>query len=1080
MTMAKDTFSRMSLEQRTALENRLLSRRTSATVPRRAGPKPLSLAQESLWIIDQLVPASALYNIPQAFRIRGPLDVAALEKSFAAVIRRHDALRTRLALDEQQQPRQIVSDQFQFRVSFEDFTDRETELRKRLDDEAKKPFRLTEDMLIRVLVLKMGPDDHVLCVNLHHIISDNGSLGILFQEVSAFYSAFSRNENVTLPEPSIHFTDLAAFQRETIPPGLAEAIPFWRERFDGTPVVLDFPTDRPPSSRTAFTGAWRPLTIPTPLTAELKQLSQRQNATLYMTLLAAFYVLLHRYSNAEVITVGSPIGQRDHPGCERMIGLLINTLPIRAVLDDQMTFAALLQRVRQEALDCYRQACTPFERILEELHLPRNGARHPLFQVVFQVIPASSAGLALLGTTVEEIPVQTGTAKFDLTFTLMESNGGLAGNMEFADDIFDAATIDRLIGHFEVLLEAIAANPDQEIGQLPLMTSLEREQVVVEWNETTTHYPRNETVHALFEEQARTTPNVTALALEDKVMTYGELNRLADQMAHRLQGLGVAAGTTVGVCLERSFELIASLIAVLKVGAVYVPLDPEYPASRLSYILDDASVSLLVTSRTLMSRIPGQVKTMSVDENVSAEGQFLRTTFNAESPAYIMYTSGSTGEPKGVAVPHRGIVRLVKNTNYATFAPDEVFLQFATVSFDASTFEIWGALLNGATLAIYPPHLDSLEQFAEVLRRHKVSTLWLTAGLFHQMVDHHLDALRGLRQLLAGGDVLSPTHVKKVLASLDGCQLINGYGPTENTTFTCCYSIPRDWDGNSVPIGRPISNTRVYILDRARNPVPVGIPGELCIAGDGLALGYWNSADLTAEKFINEAPFGRLYRTGDRARYLEDGNIEFLGRLDRQVKIRGFRVEPGEIEHALLRHPDIREAVVLVREDQELTAYFVAGSQDSSTSVREWLAGQLPAHMIPAHFVALLELPLNANGKVDRHRLPAPQNISTDALVGPRDERERAIAEIWKEVLGLKQIGIHQNFFELGGHSLFATRVISRLNQILGTAVPLRDLFENPTVALLAARTAQQKNEGAAPASIISRRARPRGQMTVV
>jgi amino acid adenylation domain-containing protein len=650
--------------------------------------------------------------------------------------------------------------------------------------------------------------------------------------------------------------------------------------------------------------------------------------------------------------------------------------------------------------------------------------------------------------------------------------------VEFAGDIFDAETIDRLIGHYRVLLEGIALNPELPIGQLPLMTNAERDKVVVQWNQTETPYPLEQTVPALFEEQARRTPQATALVFGERTMTYEELNRYSDRLACRLQRLGATPGMAVGVCLERSFELIASVIAVLKTGAIYVPQDADYPTSRLSYILNDAGVALLVTSGKLASRIPGQIKMMLVEEPFSDEGKMVPVTMTSESPAYIMYTSGSTGEPKGVVVPHRGIVRLVKNTNYAAFGPDEVFLQFATVCFDASTFEIWGALLNAATLAIYPPHFDSLEQFAEVLRQHKVTTLWLTAGLFHQMVDHHLEALRGVRQLLAGGDVLSPVHVKKVLTTLEGCKLINGYGPTENTTFTCCQAIPRGWDGQSVPIGRPISNTRVYILDQARNPVPVGISGELCIAGDGLALGYWNSPALNDEKFITDTPFGRLYRTGDRARYLADGTIEFLGRLDRQIKIRGFRVEPGEIENALLRHPAVREALVMVREEKRLTAYFVAKANVENNALREWLATQLPTHMIPAHFIALSEFPLNVNGKVDRRRLPAPQNTSSDPSAAPRDDREQKVADIWREVLGLKQVGIHQNFFELGGHSLYATRVISRLNQVFETAVPLRDLFENPTIATLAAKTV--KTNGAPPPPLISRRARPRAPMIPV
>jgi aspartate racemase len=1070
MIVAKDRILELTLEQRTALEKRLLGRRgTAPATAKKEGPQLLSPAQEGLWLLHQLVPNSPLYNIPQAFRLRGPLNLPALEESFQTVVRRQEALRTRFILVDHQ-PRQTALDSIDFRVHFEDLShlaaeEREMVLACRLAEEARAPFDLGTDLLIRARVIKTAPEEHILAVTVHHIVADNWSLGLLFQEVSAFYAGAVRGEIAALGPVCARFADWTGAKAGVE----ADDIAFWRGRLAGRLPELQLPSDHPRPARQSFQGGWRPMTVPANVTAELKRLSQSRQATLYMTLLAAFSALLHRYTAEETILLGCPVSRRDQPGAEGVIGMLVNTIPARVELAGDPSFVELLERVRKEVLECHRHSRTPFEKVLEGLRLSRHGARHPVFQTIFQWVNASAAALSLPGIRAEELPLQTGTAKFDLTVTLLEDKNGLRGNIEFSSDLFEAETIDRLAGHYNVLLEAITRQPLAPISDLPLMSPAERHKVVVEWNQTTTEYPRDQTIDEVFEEQARRAPGSVALVCGGQTMTYSELNRRASEIASFLQRAGVKAGGNVAICLERSFDLIAGLLGILKAGAAYVPLDSSFPPSRLEYMKRDSGAALVLTQET-------------VEAARREGGTAVAVPHKADDPAYIIYTSGSTGEPKGVVVPHRGVVRLVKNSNYASFGPEEVFLQFAPVTFDASTFEIWGALLNGARLVIYPPRFESLDEFAGILREHRVSTLWLTAGLFHQIVDHQLDCLGGVRQLLAGGDVLSVPHVKKMLQSL-GCRLINGYGPTENTTFSCTYTLPKSWNGASVPIGRPIANSQAYILDKKLNPVPVGVAGELCAGGDGVALGYLNSPDLTAARFVPN-PFGppgaRLYRTGDIARFQPDGVIEFLGRADQQVKIRGFRVELGEVEQALAAHPGVRQAVVVARADASFTKHLAAycavlpEQKIAAGELRDFLRRLLPEYMIPSDFVFVENFPLTANGKVDRQRLPAPGRTAGGEMPGgePRNETERKLAQIWREVLGLKTVGIHENFFELGGHSLLAMRVLSRVESVLGASVPLREIFEQPTVAALAGMVLRSDCAPGAATEIIPRRRR--------
>ena len=688
--------------------------------------------------------------------------------------------------------------------------------------------------------------------------------------------------------------------------------------------------------------------------------------------------------------------------------------------------------------------------------------------MVFALQNGVGADLQLNGLRTTPAEIQTTTAKFDLTLDVIEKDEALLCSLEYNTDLFDSDRIARMLGHFEMILAAVVSDPAQRISSLSLLTEAERHQLLNEWNNTHSDYPRDKCVHQLFEEQVRQTPGAPAVIFGDQKLTYAELNRRANQLANNLRRQGIGAESLVGICMDRSLELVVGLLGILKAGAAYVPLDPEYPRERLSFMLEDAAVSLVFTQQRTLGRLPEGSPTMCLDsewKTIDAESETnLVSELTPDNLAYVMYTSGSTGKPKGVAVTHRNIVRLVKDTNYATFNSDEVFLQLAPVSFDASTFEIWGALLNGAQLAVMLPGTPSLDELGGAIAHYGVTTLWLTAGLFHLMVDTRLEDLQGLRQLLAGGDVLSVVHVERFLEQASNCRLINGYGPTEGTTFTCCHPISRNRQiGESIPIGRPVANTQVYILDEHLQPVPVGVPGGLYIGGDGLARGYFKRPELTRERFLANPfvndPQARLYKTGDLARYLADGTIEFLGRYDQQVKIRGFRIEPGEIETVLNQHPAVKECVVTPREDipgdKRLVAYVVTvGDVEIPTvELREHLRQKLPDHMVPSAFVFLPQLPLSPNGKVERAGLPGPGDDRPElnkVFIAPRDEVETRLAEVWEATLNVRPIGVGDNFFELGGHSLLAVRLFAQIEKLFDRKLPLAILFEAPTIEGLA------------------------------
>jgi amino acid adenylation domain-containing protein len=1042
---------------------------------RAEGPCPPSFAQERLWFFDQFEPRSPVYHIARALHLDGPLDLGALQAALDMVAARHEAIRTSFeAVDGRPVPRVAAAGPIPLaRVDLESrgaLTDSEA-VAQFVADAARRPFDLSRDLMLRATLFRLGADRHILLFVMHHIASDGWSVQIFLRELAECYTASVSGRPARLRDLPVQYGDYAQWQRDGLRgPVLDRALTYWtRQLRDLTP--LELPTDRPRPARQSYRGGREPFAISAEITTALKLLSRQGRATLFMTLLAAFQTLLHRYSGRDDIAVGSPVAGRLHSQLEGLIGFFVNTLVLRCDLSGDPPFRTLLGRVQEIAVSAYEHQELPFEQLVAELQPARTLSHAPLFQVMLALDSTPRATVAFGGLVASNTTVETATAKCDLTLFVRDSAQGLVGSLEYSADLFDAATVRRMLGHFETLLAGIAADPGQRLSALPLLNASERHQIVAEWNDTRRAYPADRSIAELFEAQAADAPDAIALTFEGDRLSYGDLNRRANQLAHRLAALGVRPEVPVALCVERSFEMIVSLLGILKAGGAYVPLDPTYPKQRLAFMLEDTQAPVLLTQDRLRAVLPAHgPRILCLDADWPAvAGESEATPVNQvtpEHPAYVMYTSGSTGRPKGVSVPHRAVVRLVKNTTYARLTADEVFLQLAPLAFDASTFEIWGSLLNGARLAIAPPGVLSVAELGQALRRDQVTTLWLTAALFHQVVEQDLDSLGPVRQLLAGGDVLSVPHVKSVLRGRPGCRLINGYGPTESTTFACCFDVTAHGDvGLSVPIGRPIANTRAYVLDRARELVPIGVPGELYLGGDGLARGYLNRPDLTAERFVpdpfSDRPDARLYRTGDLVRYRPDGNLEFLGRLDDQVKIRGFRVEPAEIEAVLRQHRAVRDAVVVAREERSgekaLVGYCVTRgeSEPATDELRRYLAERLPEHMIPAHLIRLAALPLTASGKVDRPALPVPSVadhvISQAASSGPRDAIEARLVEIWEDVLSVRPIGVADDFFQLGGHSLLAVQMFARLREGLGVTLPLATLFQAPTIAGLAA-----------------------------
>ncbi|NNC07214.1 amino acid adenylation domain-containing protein, partial [Corallococcus exiguus] len=971
---------------------------------------PLSFAQQRLWFIHQLGTADTAYNMPFSLRLEGTLDLGALQRSFDRLVRRHEVLRTTFR-EYEGAPEQVIHAPGPLPLRHVDLTgtpdleQRRAEATRLALEEARTPFDLEQGPLLRALLLKLSPTEHVLVLNLHHIISDGWSTGVLVREMGTLYAALSRNLPSPLPELPVQYADHALWQRGWLHGAVLDAqLGYWRRQLEGAPSHLELPTDHPRPARRTFQGALMPFTFTRASSEALEALAKREGATPYMVLLAAFQVLLGRYAGQDDVLVGSPIAGRRHAESEALIGYFANTVVLRTRLREDDTFVSLLTRVRDTTLGAYEHQDLPFEKLVDALHPVRDTSRTPFFQITFTLQNAPLPPLALPGLSFQPMNADPGAIRFDLELLLHRAPEGFTGGLNFNTALFTPGTVAGMARHLSVLLEAAVASPRTPLTRLSLLTPEERHQVLVSWNDTATEYPRDASVPELFADQAARTPNAVAVRvpaspgafpsvdttrIAARELTYGELDRRSNQLAHHLRRLGVRPGDRVGLCVERSPELVTGMLGILKAGAAYVPVEAKAPADRTAWVLQEAGISVLVTQEALADELPvvtGLLVLLDEEADLIAKQPAapLDVRVSAEALAYVMFTSGSTGRPKGVCVPHRGIVRLVRGNGFIAFGPEQVFLQAAPVAFDASTLELWGALLHGAKLVLAPPHALSLSELGTLLAVEGVTTLWLTAALFEQMVLHEGVSLAGVRQVLAGGDVLPVPRVREHLSRMaPDAVLVNGYGPTENTTFSTTHTLRAgDTVERSVPIGRPLTNSTAWVLDAHLQPLPPGLPGELYVGGDGLAWGYLQRPDLTAERFIphphSATPGARLYRTGDRARWRDDGTLEFLGRTDFQLKLRGFRIEPGEVEAVLRQAPDVHEAVVLAREDvpgeKRLVAYVVLGGDSADTDrVKAHAQRQLPDYMVPSAWVALQSLPLSPNGKVDRKALPAPE-----------------------------------------------------------------------------------------------------------
>ncbi len=1040
----------------------------------RAGRSRLSFSQERLWFLHQLVPDTPVYNVPAAVRLTGRLDTEVLERSLGAIVERHEVLRTCFERHKEG-PVPVVRDGVGLALEREDLRSlpagrREARALTLANEEARRPFDLEHGPLLRALLVVLDDEDHLLVLTLHHIVAEGWSVALLLRELEQFYKAGLVGESAPLEPLPMQYADYARWQRERAQGDtLAEELEYWRNQLAGELPVLELPTDRPRPPVQTFGGAWRSRRLPAALVESANTLAQSQGATLFMVLLAAFQTLLHRYTGQTDSPIGSPIAGRTRAEAEQLIGVFINTLVMRPDLDGDPSFAELLERVRETAVGAFSHQEIPFEQIVEKLQPDRHLSHTPIFQVMFAMqntpLPALELEGLEPGHVLDPGRVHNGTTKVDLAVFVEQAGDELEVGCEYSTDLFDASTIERLLGHLEVLVAAAVDQPDERISRLPMLTGDERHQILVEWNDTATPVP-DEPVHRLFERHVEERPDATAVVFNDVSLTYAELDRQANQLAHHLLSLGVGAESRVGLLTRPSHHAVVAMLAAAKAGAAYLPLDPAFPSDRLTYLLQDAQVEVLLSQESLLMQLtPTDARIICLDQDA---GDWAACP--VESPdrptsldrlAYVIYTSGSTGRPKGVEKPHRGLANLVA-WHRATYqlTPDDRSTQLAGLAFDASVWETWPTLASGGALHLVSHEKRlSPETLIEFFDENDITVAFVPTPLTETLLQSDWPSDMALRDLLTGGSQLhghAPVGVS--------FRLINHYGPTENTVVTTAGPVASTPSASGLPdIGRPITNSRVYILDRNQQLVPVGVPGELCVAGTGLARCYHGSPAQTAERFLPD-PFGaageRLYATGDLARYLSDGRIEFLGRLDRQVKVRGYRIELGEIETILRSHRRVHEAVVIPTDSPDglafLTAYTTSLDDGEVTAeeLRSHLRRSLPDYMIPAVYLQLAEMPLTPNGKIDHDALPRADEIEPahrGKRDSPRQGLEDQVATIWREFLPTDDIGAHDSFFELGGHSLMLVEVHARLRDIVNAEISVVDLFRYPTIASLVA-----------------------------
>jgi len=1039
----------------------------------------LSPAQQRLWFLHRLKPESAFYNLPLVVRLHGRLNVAALEESFKELSRRHEVLRTRfvetdgwplLVVDEPSPPQITVLE-----VSDTDYAQKEEDALRIVQAQVRASFDITKNPPWRIVLVRLSKEEHLLAIVMHHLISDGWSLNVLAKELSLVYSAYVEGRTSPLAELPIEYRDYAAWQSAWLSQGAEqEQLEYWQKQLESSQIVLQLPSDRPRPSAETYEGNTYHTTLPAHLAEALKSLSRRESSTLFMTLIAAFNVLLYRYTGQQDINIGTPLAGRNCPEAENLIGFFVNTVVIRTQLSGNMSFRELLQHVRETTLAAYAHQEIPFESLVEALHIDRSLSHAPVFQVVFGFNNMPNAKLELIGLQSTVLEIDTATAKFDLAFLVEDMGAELKLAVEYNTALFNVETIERMTRHFQTQLESIVAYPEQRLSTLQLLTDGESNQMIVLSNDTRTDFPQDACIHQLFERQVQRAPHALAVVCENERLTYSELNRKSNQLARRLRSMGVGPESLVGICVQRSEKMIGGALAVLKAGGAYVPFDPAYPKDRIATMVKDASPKVLLTEQSLLESLPpcdALVFCLDTEaESLITESDLnLPCTTHSENLAYVIFTSGSTGKPKGVELQHGGLVNLAlwHQQSYGLDDSSRVS-QVAGMSFDAAVWEIWGNLIAGAGLYI-PDEKTALSptEFWGWLETRDITHSFLPTALVENLLalaearigEDVASSPNTLRYLFTGGDKLHRRPKRRLPFSL-----VNLYGPTETTVVSTAAVVESAADTDVAPsIGVPINNTQVYILDPQLQPVPFGVPGELYIGGVGLSRGYRTHSQLTAERFIPN-PYGgargeRMYRTGDLARYLSNGQIECLGRVDEQVKIRGFRIELGEIETRLSQHEAVREAAVVVAADNHyggrLIAYVVAGAEQQATAgeLRSYVKNTLPEYMIPAAFVTLEALPLTPNGKVDRRRLSAMEAVQPEVketYVSPRSELERGIAGVWQEVLKVQKVGVHDNFFNLGGHSLLIVQVNDKLREALQIDVSIVDMFKYPTVSSLA------------------------------
>ena len=1081
-------LSALTPAQRALLELRLLRKNHASrhVIPRQAHrkPAPLSYNQQGLWLLNQLNQGETIYHTPTAARLTGTLDVPALQKALQTIVARHDALRAIFKIEEGT-PVQLVSDA-PLDLPLIDLAhwsepEREAEALRILHDECRRPFNLSQGPLIRVVLVRMREQEHILLVTMHHIVTDGWSIGILHRELSALYTAFIKGEPSPLSDLPIQYTDYALWQRERLDNQADESqLDYWKEQFATLPPVLELPSDHPRPTLQAYQAFRREqqtISLSRQLTQDVKRLCQTENVTLFMTLLAAYQILLHRYTGAEDIVVGTAIAGRQLPELESLIGVFINTLAVRTPIAGDVTCRELLGRVKQVALKAFEHQDVPFERLVKELHHERTLAHNPLFQVMFLLQSEEILPLQMPGVTVEHFHVDNDLTDYDLTLDVVEQDDQIVCHFKSNADLFTSETITRMMSHFQTLLEGMVANPKEKISELPLVGEAECHKLLVEWNQTAREFPENVCLPQLFEQQVARTPNATAVIFEDQQLTYAELNARANKLAHYLRTLGAGPDSLVGISIERSLELAIGVLGILKAGAAYVPFDPTFPKDRVAFMFEDTNVPVLLTSRRLAGGLPAHGATIvcldSDWKEIARESEEnLGAIATPDNLVYVIYTSGSTGRPKGVRSNHRGLTNIVCSLQREPgVTADDTVLSVTTLSFDIFSQDLLLPLITGGRLVIVSSEVAADGNLLRAaLEKTKATVLQATPTSWRMLLEAGWRGHDRLK-IFCGAESLTRELADQLLDR--SRELWNLYGPTESSIWTTVCKVERG-DG-PIAIGRPVANTQVYLLDKNLKPVPIGVSGELHVASIGMARGYLNRPELTSEKFIpnpfSNDPNSRLYKTGDLARYRIDGNLDCLGRIDDQVKVRGFRIELGEIESVLRQYPVARQCVVIAREDtpgdRRLVAYVVpaeAGSIDAKR-VRAFLQKQLPEYMLPSAVVEIEELPLTPTMKINRRALPPPlyDAQAHEGYVAPRTALEEKLAAIWAEVLKVERVSINDNFFELGGHSLLAVRLFAKIADAFGRQLPLATLFQASTIEQLA--TILGEEESTAPQS---------------